>query len=255
MSCGQSSLSPYPQKWFRKYEPSPIIDGVVYEIGVLKDYPPLDGLGGRRVYTLLANTEIGVLNDIEDPMTQLGALITLETLNLAGLWTPTNSSYNWGSCGDSQYESCSLVTQSTLNTLTYARADAAQTGLYGPYIFISGSAISGSPLPTTTTPTAYAPPCPIGSSAPSVTNSLKMNGSVLLRAWMCLNTSSKLYYVRYSALDSSTNSYTIAAAGLGRVNSSNGNAYWDFVYNLPSSASKGSTDIYYYIYELDAPYS
>lgn len=266
MSCVQELkgeyLSPYPAKWFRKFEPSPIIDEVLYHVGVLKDdavkrVTPKKAkadkhgvkVNKREVYALVAKSLLRPQIE-EDPLTTLGALIGIRALVQGALFAPNNSSINWANCGDSQYETCSFT--SDLSTITYGYS-LYVTNTHGPYFFINSTAISGSPLPTTTAPIAYAQPCPI-SNPNTITNATYLiNGKVMLRAWACQNSSSSLYYTRFSATDSSTNSYTIAAAGMGVAVGSVAN--WHYVYNLPSSSSKASTDIYYYIYEIDVQYS
>ncbi len=256
-------LSPYPKSWFRSFGPSPLDDSV-WEIGVLKSdaVKRVTGLKGykklkelesksdivRRVYALIAKSEVKALDPL-DPVTMGGALLTSMAISEFTLWAPQSSSTNWGNCADSQYESCSLT--SAPSTLTYAYS-YYPSNAWGPYLFIYNSTVTGTPLPTNTTPTAYALPCPLSSPA-TLTNVLTMNGKVLLRAWVCQNSSSSLYYTRYSAQDSSTNSYTIAAAGLGLINGGTPSA--NFIYNLSSTYTKGSTDIYYYIYEIDVGYS
>lgn len=266
MSCVQELkgeyLSPYPAKWFRKFEPSPIIDEVLYHVGVLKDdavkrVTPKKAkadkhdvkVNKREVYALVAKSLLRPQIE-EDPLTTFGASGSLSAINYTHLWGPRGTS-NWASCADSQYETCSALLQSSLSALDYTLS--MWSTAHGPYMFIHDSALSGTPLPTATTPKVYALPCPL-SSPYTISTSLQMNGKVLLRAWLCQNTSSSLYYVRYSAQDSTTNSYTIAAAGMG-ILQNNGSPYWSFVYNLPSSSSKASTDIYYYIYEIDVQYS
>jgi len=248
-------LSPYPAKWFRKFEPSPIIDEVLYHVGVLKDdavrrvTPKKERPNKRDVYALVAKSLLRPKIE-EDPLTTFGALLGIRALVQGALFAPNNSSINWANCGDSQYETCSFT--SDLSTITYGYSLYTST-THGPYLFINSTAISGSPLPTTTAPIAYAQPCPI-SNPNTITNATYLiNGKVMLRAWACQNSSSSLYYTRFSATDSSTNSYTIAAAGMGVAVGQTAN--WSFVYNLPSSSSKASTDIYYYIYEIDVQYS
>lgn len=251
------SLSPYPRKWFRNFDPSPIHDNVLYHIGELKDdaikrtYPKAKRLKKRDVYALVAKSLIKAELDINDPLTTFGASNTLAAISQYALWGPQGTS-NWANCADSQYESCSPISASDLGKLTYSYA--AWSIYHGPYMFIHDSAISGTPLPFDTTPKAYALPCPL-SSPYTLSASLQINGKVLLRAWNCQNTSYSQYYTRYSAQDSTTNSYTIAAAGMGLLPGNNLSPYWLFVYNLPSSTSKASTDIYYYIYEIDVQYS
>jgi len=115
---------------------------------------------------------------------------------------------------------------------------------------------SGAPSSTTDTTylVAYSPPCPVASSTPTLSVA-KMSGNVLLRAVGCLDTTNQVAYIRYTAQDNSSNSYTIAYLGLGYINSGNPNypVYW-IRYGLSSSVTKGATDYYYYIYTIGFQY-
>ena len=152
---------------------------------------------------------------------------------------------DWSTCKDSQYEPCS-VGDATL--LKYTKCYWGEN--YGPYMYI----LNASPSSTTdeTVISAHAKPCPVASIAPPVANKPLMSTHTLLRALGCRDDANKLWYTRFSAEDRTTQTYTIAGGAIGM-----GISYWPkyiLVYMLPSSTTKGATDVYYYIYHIGVPY-
>ena len=228
----------------RLSKPSPIIldsEGIggIFDYGRLSDMAPKE-LRGRRLYTALMHV---LLKPSEsDPPTRSGAY----ALKYAALTTfagPRSSTTNWGDCTDA-YETCSVWSG---GTITYECGFSAS---YAPYFFVLSSAPASST--DLNAVTAFAKPCPVSASAPDISGKSRM-GDLKLRAAGCDDATNRLIYSRYVALDTTTASYTIAGGALARANSST-SADMLMYYMLPSSTSKGSGDIFQYIYQVAISY-
>jgi hypothetical protein len=99
---------------------------------------------------------------------------------------------------------------------------------------------------------SHAKPCPVANTAAQVAGKPLMTGNVLVRALGCNDATNKVYYSRFTAEDRSTNTYTIAGGAFGYGRSDR--PWYLLVYMLPSSTTKGSVDVYYYIYHIGVPY-
>ena len=104
---------------------------------------------------------------------------------------------------------------------------------------------------------AYAVPSVQASVSPcnaSISGVYNIPNGELLKGFACQDSNNKAYYNSFSALDNTTNSYTIAGLALLELAPGAGLNTPDFTiwafYNLSSSVTKGSTDIYYYVYRL-----
>jgi len=241
-----------------KVDPSPISgrDGQgVYYIGRFSDvWADPDQRGKDFYYVHAANVlpaDLHVVKDkLADPLFS-GAAQGMCNWFVNDFCGPQSTSYSWTNCLDPAFEgSGSCLTQSAVSGFNYGTCRF--TSSYAPVMYV----FSGAPSSTTDTTylVAYSPPCPVASSTPSLSTS-KMSGNVLLRAVACLDTTNSVAYVRYTAQDNSSNSYTIAYLGLGYIapGSPNYPAYW-IRYGLSSSVTKGSTDYYYYIYTIGFQY-
>jgi len=237
-----------------KVDPSPVSGGDgegVYYIGRFSDVWADPGERGKDFYYVHATNVLPATKaDAADPLFSSSAQ-TMCTWLVQKFCGPQSTSYTWSNCLDPAFEgSGSCTPSSTVSGYNYG--DCAFSSSYAPAMFV----FSGAPSSTTDTTylVAYSPPCPVASSTPTLSVA-KMSGNVLLRAVGCLDTTNQVAYIRYTAQDNSSNSYTIAYLGLGQLVSSSTNypIYW-MRYGLPSSVTKGSTDYYYYIYTIGFQY-
>ena len=228
----------------RLSKPSPIIldsEGIggVFDHGKFSDTAPKE-LRGRRLYTALMHVLLKYSES--DPPSRSGAY----ALKYAALTTfagPESSEVNWNDCTDA-YETCSVWSG---GSVTY---ECGFSGSYAPYFFVLSSTPSSST--DLNAVAAYAKPCPVASSAYDLSGKSRM-GDLKLRAWACDDSTNRLVYSRYVALDTSTSSYTIAGGALANVTSATGGSMFMF-YMLPSSTSKGSGDVFQYIYQVAVSY-
>ena len=233
-----------------KYEPSPIVTdsegiGGVWEVGKFSDSAPKH-LRRRRLYTAIFHATLQP--SPSDPLTSLGAL-TVAWFQLLGMCGPKDSTPSWSGCTDS-LEQCGWANLVSTRA-NYSTCFIETSGTYAPYLLI----LLAQPASNTdlTAVSAYAKPCPVESSAPDLSGKSKIPVPLKLRAWGCTDATNKLVYNRYVTIDSSTNTYTIAGGGLGYTSSSQSIIYW-MVYMLPSSTTKGSGDVFQYIYQVAAQY-
>lgn len=252
-----------------KVEPSPVSGGDgegVYYIGKFSDtWAPKD-LRNKEFYYLHAKAILspdvktvnatpqclnGVNTDVGDPLFDVGAtLLSLALFTL--LCAPAGASANWSSCLDPQFESGgTCYSSSTVGGVDYSKCIVGATTYYGPYMFIHSVAPASST--DITSVVAYSKPCPVYSSAYSLSGKTETSGRLLIRAVGCDDASNKVKYVRYTSEDRSTASYTISYVGLGIATSTSGVQHW-FRYALSSSVIKASTDYYYYIYTVGLQY-
>jgi len=228
----------------RLTKPSPIIldsEGIggVFDHGKFSDTAPKE-LRGRRLYTALMHVLLKYSES--DPPSRSGAY----ALKYAALTTfagPESSEVNWSDCTDA-YETCSVW---LARTVTYKCGYSAS---YAPYFFVLSSTPSSST--DLNAVAAYAKPCPVASSAPDISGKSRM-GDLKLRAAGCDDSTNKLIYSRYVALDTSTSSYTIAGGAIARASSSTSIDMLMY-YMLPSSTSKGSGDVFQFIYQVAVSY-
>jgi hypothetical protein len=239
-----------------KVDPSPISGGDgrgVYYIGRFSDTWADPDQRGKDFYYVHATNVLpadAVKADAADPLFS-GPAQTMCAWLVQDFCGPQSTSYSWSNCLDSAFEgSGSCTPSSTVSSYNYGSCRFSSS--YAPAMFV----FSGAPSSTTDTTylVAYSPPCPVASSSPTLSVA-KMSGNVLLRAVGCLDTTNLVAYVRYTAQDNSSNSYTIAYLGLGYLVSSSPNypGYW-IRYGLSSSVTKGTTDYYYYIYTVGYQY-
>jgi len=232
-----------------KYEPSPIVTdsegiGGVWEVGKFSDSAPKH-LRRRRLYTAIFHATLQP--SPSDPPTSLGAGV-IEWYQFLGMCAPKGNA-SWSGCTDS-LESCGWYNLVS-SYANYSICFFDQTDRFGPYLLIFSSApTSNNGL---TPVSAYAKPCPVESSAPDFSGKSKIPVPLKLRAWGCTDTTNKLVYNRYVTIDSSTNTYTIAGGGLGYSVPGPNVFYW-MVYMLPSSTTKGSGDVFQYIYQVATQY-
>jgi hypothetical protein len=235
-----------------KVDPSPVSGGNgegVYYIGRFSDVWADPDQRGKDFYYVHA-TNVLPATKAADPLFS-GPAQTMCNWLVQKFCGPQSTSYTWSNCLDPAFEgSGSCMPSSTVSGYNYG--DCAFSSSYAPVMFV----FSGAPSSTTDTTylVAYSPPCPVASSTPTLSVA-KMSGNVLLRAVACLDTTNSVAYVRYTAQDNSSNSYTIAYLGLGYINPGSpvSPAYW-IRYGLSSSVTKGTTDYYYYIYTIGYQY-
>jgi len=239
-----------------KVDPSPITgrDGRgVYYIGRFSDvWADPDQRGKDFYYVHAANVlPVDVAKaDAADPLFS-GPAQTMCNWLVNDFCGPQSTSYTWSNCLDPAFEgSGSCLPQATVSGFNYGTCRFSTS--YAPAMFVFSAAPSSTT--DTTNLVAYSPPCPVAASTPTLSVA-KMSGNVLLRAVGCLDTTNSVAYVRYTAQDNSSNTYTIAYLGLGYINpgSPASPAYW-IRYGLASSVTKGSTDYYYYIYTIGYQY-
>jgi len=236
-----------------KVDPSPVSGGDgrgVYYIGRFSDVWADPDQRGKDFYYVHATNVLPAdarKADAADPLFS-GPAQTMCIWLVQKFCGPQSTSYSWSNCLDPAFEgSGSCMPSSTVSGYNYG--DCGFSSSYAPVMYV----FSGAPSNTTDTTylVAYAPPCPVASSTPSLSVA-KMSGNVLLRAVGCLDTTNSVAYVRYTAQDNSSNSYTISYLGMGYIQS-NSPAYW-IRYGLSSSVTKGTTDYYYYIYTIGYQY-
>ena len=239
----------YHAKRLIKLEPSPIVldaEGIggIIEAGKFSDVWAPREYRNRKLYIALFHATLKP--SPSDPPTVGGAFIIAWYGISLSICSPLDQNVDWSNCQDSQYEACSAGTPAYLN---YTKCHMAQPH-YGPYMYI----LNASPSSTDdeTVISAHAKPCPVASAAPQVAGKPLMSSHVLLRALGCQDTANKLFYTRFSAEDRTTQTYTIAGGAMGSGTSTKPN--YLLVYTLPSSTTKGATDVYYYIYHIGVPY-
>jgi len=237
-----------------KVDPSPVSGGDgrgVYYIGRFSDtWADPDQRGKDFYYVHATNVLPATKADAADPLFS-GPAQTMCIWLVNDFCGPQSTSYSWSNCLDPAFEgSGSCTPSSTVSGYNYGGCKFSSS--YAPAMF--GFSAAPSSTTDTTYLVAYSPPCPVASSAPTLSVA-KMSGNVLLRAVGCLDTTNQVAYVRYTAQDNSSNSYTIAYLGLGYLVSGSPNypTYW-IRYGLSSSVTKGTTDYYYYIYTIGYQY-
>ena len=237
----------YHAKRLVKLEPSPIVldaEGIggIIEAGKFSDVWAPREYRNRRLYVALFHATLKP--SPSDPPTTDGAQHIVWYGIPLSICGPYSQNTDWSNCKDSQYETCSL------GDPAYIHYSKCHWGMYGPYMFILNA--SPSSVLDSGVVSVHAKPCPVASVAPQVLNKPLMSGNVLLRALACDDSANKLYYTRFSAEDRTTQSYTIAggAMSMGDTNI----LRHQLVYMLPSSTTKGATDVYYYIYHIGVPY-
>jgi len=233
-----------------KYEPSPILTdsegiGGVWEVGKFSDSAPKH-LRRRRLYTAIFHATLQP--SPSDPLTFHGADI-IAWFQLLGMCAPMGNA-SWKNCTDSLEQCGNYQYIESYANYSKCMEGTEVSSAYGPYLLIFSSTPSSN---VGTTPvSAYAKPCPVESSAPDISGKPKIPVPLKLRAWGCTDSTNKLVYNRYVTIDSSTNTYTIAGGGLG-YHDGNTVVYW-MVYMLPSSTTKGSGDVFQYIYQVATQY-
>jgi hypothetical protein len=245
-------------KRMAKVDPSPVSGGDgqgVYYIGKFSDVWADPDQRGKDFYYVHATNVLPVdLRAIKDKLADplfSDAAQTMCNWLVRDFCGPQSTSYSWNNCLDSAFEgSGSCFPQATASSIDYSRCVYSTS--YAPAMFVhSGAPSNGS---DTSHLVAYSPPCPVASSAPSLSTP-KMSGNVLLRAVACLDTTNSVAYIRYTAQDNSSNSYTIAYLGLGYIQPGNPPSPGNLIrYGLSSSVTKGTTDYYYYIYTIGYQY-
>ncbi len=253
-----------------KVDPSPVVGGDgegVYYIGRFSDVWAPEDLRNKEFYYLHAKAILspgikalnstpqclgGVSADAGDPLFDLGATLTSLAFFREFCAPAGASGASWSGCLDPQFETGgSCFSSSVVGGVDYSRCVVAATTFYGPYMFIHNVA----PASNTdiTSVVAYSKPCPVYSSAHSLSGKTETSGRLLIRAVGCDDASNRVRYVRYTSEDRSTASYTIAFVGLGIATSASGVQHW-FRFALSSSVTKSATDYYYYIYTVGFQY-
>ena len=245
-----------------KVEPSPVVGGDgegVYYVGKFSDTWAPDDLRNREFYYAHAKAILSPGNfrscknndEIKDPAYQEFAnyLAFIYFKNVCG---PSGSN-SWQTCYDPQFESsgAGCFSQASLNSYDYS---SCYSMFYAPAMFIFSAAPSS--YNDMTNLVAYAKPCPVYSSTPSLSGKAEMSGKVLVRAVGCYDTSNSVSYVRYTSEDKINNSYTISYIGMGEIASlgTSVSIQIDLRYPLSASVTKGATDYYYYIYTIGFQY-
>jgi hypothetical protein len=252
-----------------KVDPSPVVGGDgegVYYVGKFSDVWAPEDLRNREFYYLHAKAVLSpdvrtstgnarCLNkadeDVGDPLFDLGATLTSLAF-FREFCAPAGTTASWSGCLDPQFESGgTCFSSSAVGGVDYSRCVVAASAYYGPYMFIHNAA------PTSSTDiskiVAYSKPCPVYSSAHSLSGIGETSGRLLVRAVGCDDSSNRVRYVRYTSEDRNPVSYTIAFVGLGIAMSALAVQNW-FRYGLSSSVTKGASDYYYYIYTVGFQY-
>jgi len=238
----------YHAKRLVKLEPSPIIldsEGIggIIEVGKFSDVWAPKEYRNRRLYVALFHATLKP--SPSDPPTADGALyIVLYGIPLSMCGT-NDQNVDWSNCKDPQYEAACMGDP---RDISYPKCYWSIA--HGPYMYILNASPS-SPADKDVI-SVHAKPCPVASVAPQVADKPLMSTHTLLRALGCKDTANRLCYSRFSAEDRTTQSYTIAGGAMGLGYSTIPDYF--LVYMLPSSTTKGATDIYYYIYHIGIPY-
>jgi len=244
-----------------KVDPSPVIGGDgegVYYIGRFSDTWADPDQRGKDFYYAHAKVILspGSANTLSSKaVTALGdppfasfasALCAIFLLNFCG---PQSTSYTWNNCLDPAFEGTGTGCYPSGTVSSYSFSQCYTTYAAPSMFIFSGAPSSESDM---TYLTAYSKPCPVASSAPSLSVN-QTSGNVLIRAVGCDDPSNKVRYVRYTSEDKSSASYNIAYIGMGSITGTS-SIYTSIRYGLTSSVTKGSTDYYYYIYTIGFQY-
>lgn len=230
-------------KLFRKFEPSPV-ERRVFELGRFSDWAPKH-LRGKRAYAVFAESIMKPFGKYDDPLFREGARMAIVTLFKT--WCGPTGNASWENCVDSGYESaCAEEFGPGRNKETYANCVMAP-GSYAPALFAHSSKPTS--IADLDSIAAYAKPCPVASSTPDLKDKTKMSDTVKIRCVAGLDTTNNAYYNRYIAVDSSGNSYQFRYFSLGHIASPVIVVYWT-LYDTGATTTKGSTDVYYYIYTI-----
>ncbi|MCI4409935.1 MAG: hypothetical protein JHC26_12650 [Thermofilum sp.] len=161
-----------------------------------------------------------------------------------------SGSTTWQNCLDPSFESSGTgcYPSGTVGAYDYSKC-------YNTYAAPSMFIFSGAPSSESdmTYLTAYSKPCPVASTAPTLSGKTQTSGNVLVRAVGCDDSSNKVRYVRYTSEDKGSASYTIAYIGMGSITGTS-SIYTALRYGLSASVTKGATDYYYYIYTIGFQY-
>jgi len=248
-------------KRMAKVDPSPISGGDgegVYYIGRFSDTWSDQDQKGKDFYyahakVILSPGSSNTLNSkamavLGDPpfASFASALCAIFLLNFCG---PSGSA-TWQNCLDPAFEGTGTGCYPSGTVSSYSFSQCYTTYATPSMFIFSGAPSSESDM---TYLVAYSKPCPVYSSAPSLSGKTETSGKVLIRAVGCDDSSNKVRYVRYTSEDKSSASYTIAYMGMGSI-SGTSSIYTAIRYGLASSITKGSTDYYYYIYTIGFQY-
>jgi hypothetical protein len=214
------------------------VENHVVEVGRFSDTWAPKRLRGRRLYAAVFHA-ISKPVSPDDPFTSKGAdYMTREIVKT--ICGTKSTATTWSGCLDSAYESACP----SASNVNYGECFSSYD--YGPYLFtINATPSNDAPLNSIT---AFAKPCPVASSAPSITGKPQMSDTVKLRCYDGLDATNKAYYNRYVAVDSSTNTYSFTGLSVGTSSDGDVNTtHW--MYSIPgSSVSKGASDVYYYFF-------
>jgi len=227
-------------KLFRKFEPSPV-ERRVFELGRFSDWAPKK-LRGRRAYAVFAESIMKPFGKYDDPLFREGARAAIITFFKT--WCGPKGNASWANCVDSGYESGCASEFGPGNKETY---DQCVLESYGPALFAHSSRPTS--IGDLNSIAAYAKPCPVASSTPDLKDKTKMSDTVKIRCVAGLDTTNSAYYNRYIAVDSSGNTYSFRYFSLGDIVTHVVAVYWT-LYDTGATTTKGSTDVYYYIYTI-----
>ena len=248
-----------------KIDPSPVVGGDgegVYYVGKFSDTWAPEDLRNREFYYLHAKAVfkpdqvIGTprLDKTEvtgDPLFPLYATV-LCNIFFTNMCAPNDTNITWSNCLDPQFENCAEgINSSTVSSTSYGKCYWTGGGIYAPAMFIFSAAPSS--YTDAANLVAYSKPCPVYSSATSLSGKAETSGKVLIRAVGCDDSSNKVRYVRYTSEDRNPTTYTIAYLGIGHYWSDNTIGIW-MRYGLTSSVVKNANDYYYYIYTIGFQY-
>jgi hypothetical protein len=252
-------------KKMAKVEPSPVVGGDgegVYYVGKFSDTWAPEDLRNREFYYVHAKSifkpdqVIGMprLDKTEvagDPLFPLYATV-LCNIFFTNMCAPNDTNITWSNCLDPQFENCAEgINSSTVSSTSYGKCYWIGGGIYAPAMFIFSAAPSS--YTDDVNLVAYSKPCPVYSSATSLSGKAETSGKVLIRAVGCDDSSNRVRYVRYTSEDRNSTTYTIAYLGIGGYTAGNAINIW-MRYGLTSSVVKNANDYYYYIYTIGFQY-
>jgi len=199
-----------------------------------------------------ARAELGIV-DGDDPVTVIGA-VRLADAVATFMCGPQNSSYVY-SCETSTpcVELCTTQSGSSVGTTNVNFSRCVWTSDCAPTLFVATSGPDQYGIIGSSSVSAYAPPLsPSSVSACSFNSSLQMSDLLYLCRRAFGDDANKRVITTFSTWDRRSASYSFSYAIIGRISGST--LYASFAYPFNTTYTKGSTDIYRYLYDIAVSY-
>jgi len=210
-------------------------------------------LGWREVYTVWARLELSPV-DGGDPVVAPGADLLSQAI-ARYMCGPRDSTYKYkcesSTPCDTTY--CSIPSGSTVGTSSIDFSLCGATDRCAPTFVVTSA--SQSTTISTSNVAAYAPPLdPNTVSSCRFDASKEMSDLLYLCRYDYPDTVNKRYITTFSTWDRRSANYSFTAAVIGGYNSVISGYYVHFYYPFNTTYTKGSTDIYRYLYDVAVSY-